>query len=96
MNMEDDNEVSSFKELGVCEQLVEACDNLGWKTPSKIQALVLPHALEGVPFEFSATRFCIGRCLFYWIIISGLLAFFTLVFDCFIYKLSYRLSFNTL
>ncbi|KAL8117988.1 hypothetical protein AgCh_015764 [Apium graveolens] len=47
MNMEDDKEVSSFKELGVCEQLVEACDNLGWKTPSKIQALVLPHALEG-------------------------------------------------
>ena len=48
MNMEDDKEVSSFKELGVCEQLLEACDNLGWKTPSKIQALVLPHAFEGM------------------------------------------------
>lgn len=46
--MEEDNEeLRSFKDLGVCEQLVEACDSLGWKNPSKIQALVLPHALEG-------------------------------------------------
>ncbi|KAL6504245.1 DEAD-box ATP-dependent RNA helicase 10 [Orobanche gracilis] len=47
MNMEDEKETGSFKELGVCEQLLEACDNLGWKTPSKIQALVLPHAFQG-------------------------------------------------
>nr|XP_017221048.1 PREDICTED: DEAD-box ATP-dependent RNA helicase 10-like isoform X4 [Daucus carota subsp. sativus] len=47
MNMEDEKEVRSFKELGVCEQLLEACDNLGWRTPSKIQALVLAHAFEG-------------------------------------------------
>ncbi|XAR68451.1 RNA helicase [Bertholletia excelsa] len=40
-------EVKSFKDLGVCEQLVEACDNLGWKQPSKIQAEAIPHALEG-------------------------------------------------
>lgn len=67
MNMEDDKEVSSFKELGVCEQLVEACDSLGWKTPSKIQALVLPHALEGMPFVgyfFSYSFFCVGHVCF--------------------------------
>lgn len=46
--MEDDNqEAVSFKSLGVCEQLVEACENLGWKTPSKIQVEAIPHALEG-------------------------------------------------
>lgn len=37
----------SFKDFGVCEQLVEACANLGWASPTKIQALVLPHAFEG-------------------------------------------------
>ncbi|CAH1426206.1 unnamed protein product [Lactuca virosa] len=46
--MEDDKEeVKSFKELGLVEQLVEACDSLGWKNPSKIQAEAIPHALEG-------------------------------------------------
>nr|CAN66431.1 hypothetical protein VITISV_041393 [Vitis vinifera] len=44
---EDNKEVKSFKDLGICEQLVEACENLGWKTPSKIQAEAIPHALEG-------------------------------------------------
>jgi hypothetical protein len=37
----------TFKDLGVCDQLVEACENLGWKIPSKIQAEVIPHALNG-------------------------------------------------
>lgn len=37
----------TFKDLGVCDQLVEACENLGWKNPSKIQAEVIPHALHG-------------------------------------------------
>ncbi|KAI3698796.1 hypothetical protein L2E82_42624 [Cichorium intybus] len=46
--MEDDKEeVKSFKELGVVEKLIEACDCLGWKNPSKIQAEAIPHALEG-------------------------------------------------
>ncbi|RVW75371.1 DEAD-box ATP-dependent RNA helicase 10 [Vitis vinifera] len=45
---EDNKEVKSFKDLGICEQLVEACENLGWKTPSKIQAEAIPHALEGL------------------------------------------------
>ncbi|XP_060200967.1 DEAD-box ATP-dependent RNA helicase 10-like [Lycium barbarum] len=44
---ESKEEMKSFKELGVCDQLIEACDNLGWKTPSKIQAEAMPHAFEG-------------------------------------------------
>ncbi|KAJ7948954.1 DEAD-box ATP-dependent RNA helicase [Quillaja saponaria] len=44
---EDNEEVKSFSDLGICEQLVDACDRLGWKNPSKIQAEALPHALEG-------------------------------------------------
>lgn len=47
--MEEENreEVKSFKELGVCEPLVEACGKLGWEAPTKIQAEAIPHALEG-------------------------------------------------
>ncbi|XP_042496587.1 DEAD-box ATP-dependent RNA helicase 10-like isoform X2 [Macadamia integrifolia] len=46
--MAEENEVTqTFKGLGVCEELAEVCDNLGWKTPSKIQAEAIPHALQG-------------------------------------------------
>ncbi|XP_009603499.1 DEAD-box ATP-dependent RNA helicase 10-like isoform X3 [Nicotiana tomentosiformis] len=44
---ESKEEAKSFKELGVSDQLIEACDNLGWKTPSKIQVEAIPHAFEG-------------------------------------------------
>ncbi|VVA90726.1 unnamed protein product [Arabis nemorensis] len=37
----------TFAELGVREELVKACERLGWKIPSKIQAEALPYALEG-------------------------------------------------
>uniref|UniRef100_A0A803THB5 RNA helicase n=1 Tax=Anolis carolinensis TaxID=28377 RepID=A0A803THB5_ANOCA len=37
----------SFKELGVTEVLCEACDQLGWKTPTKIQVESIPLALQG-------------------------------------------------
>ncbi|XP_062144526.1 DEAD-box ATP-dependent RNA helicase 10 isoform X2 [Alnus glutinosa] len=37
----------TFKDLGVSDQLIEACENLGWKNPSKIQAEAIPHALDG-------------------------------------------------
>ncbi|VVB09865.1 unnamed protein product [Arabis nemorensis] len=40
-------EVKTFAELGLREELVKACDRLGWKNPSKIQAEALPYALEG-------------------------------------------------
>ncbi|XP_030457077.1 DEAD-box ATP-dependent RNA helicase 10-like isoform X1 [Syzygium oleosum] len=44
---EETEEVKTFKELGICEQLLEACDTLGWKNPTKIQVEAIPHALEG-------------------------------------------------
>ncbi|KAI6704094.1 hypothetical protein NL676_013230 [Syzygium grande] len=44
---EEKEEVKTFKELGICERLLEACDTLGWKNPTKIQVEAIPHALEG-------------------------------------------------
>ncbi|WCJ31285.1 ATP-dependent rRNA helicase RRP3 [Euphorbia peplus] len=44
---EEKEEVKTFKDLGICDELVEACDNLNWKNPTKIQVEALPHALEG-------------------------------------------------
>lgn len=38
---------TSFKSLGVCDALVEACDNLGWSSATRIQEKVLPDALKG-------------------------------------------------
>ena len=43
---------SKFAELGICEDLVEACDLMGWnwKEPARIQAEgrpAIPHALQG-------------------------------------------------
>ncbi|XP_051141462.1 DEAD-box ATP-dependent RNA helicase 10-like [Andrographis paniculata] len=45
--MAEEKEDRSFKDLGVNEQLAEACDVLGWKTPTKIQVESIPVALEG-------------------------------------------------
>lgn len=45
--VEEEEEVHTFASLGVCEQLTEACDALGWKKPSAIQVQSLPLALEG-------------------------------------------------
>ncbi|CAO2148870.1 unnamed protein product [Urochloa humidicola] len=36
-----------FAELGICKELVEACDLMGWKEPTRIQAEAIPHALQG-------------------------------------------------
>uniref|UniRef100_A0A493TIJ3 Probable ATP-dependent RNA helicase DDX47 n=1 Tax=Anas platyrhynchos platyrhynchos TaxID=8840 RepID=A0A493TIJ3_ANAPP len=49
---EEDEEVAgaapqSFKELGVTDVLCEACDQLGWKVPTKIQVEAIPVALQG-------------------------------------------------
>lgn len=38
---------TKFDSLGLTETLVEACDRLGWKTATRIQASVLPEALQG-------------------------------------------------
>ncbi|KAG9459456.1 hypothetical protein H6P81_003964 [Aristolochia fimbriata] len=45
--MADFEEDKTFKSLGLCDPLAEACESLGWKAPSKIQAEAIPHALEG-------------------------------------------------
>ncbi|KAL3649381.1 DEAD-box ATP-dependent RNA helicase 10 [Castilleja foliolosa] len=45
--MAEENVEKSFKDLGVNEQLAEACDDLGWKNPTKIQVEAIPVALEG-------------------------------------------------
>ncbi|KAI9096943.1 P-loop containing nucleoside triphosphate hydrolase protein [Phlyctochytrium arcticum] len=37
----------TFASLGLLPQLVEACADVGYKTPSEIQREALPHALEG-------------------------------------------------
>lgn len=38
---------ASFKFLGVCEALCDACEKLGWKNATRIQEKVLPDALKG-------------------------------------------------
>jgi len=43
----DDGAVSSFKDLGINDVLCEACSQLGWKAPTKIQMESIPLALEG-------------------------------------------------
>ncbi|XP_030333959.1 probable ATP-dependent RNA helicase DDX47 isoform X2 [Strigops habroptila] len=40
-------EPRSFKDLGVTDVLCEACDQLGWKMPTKIQIEAIPVALQG-------------------------------------------------
>ncbi|XP_071391144.1 probable ATP-dependent RNA helicase DDX47 isoform X2 [Centroberyx affinis] len=44
---ENDEAVKTFKDLGVTEVLCEACDQLGWKSPTKIQIEAIPVALQG-------------------------------------------------
>lgn len=50
MEQESDKKLVTFKDLGVCDQLVEACEELKWKTPTKIQVEAIPHALAGICF----------------------------------------------
>ncbi|XP_042420512.1 DEAD-box ATP-dependent RNA helicase 10-like [Zingiber officinale] len=45
--MEEDGSPQTFKTLGLKEELVEACEILGWKAPTKIQIEAIPFALEG-------------------------------------------------
>ncbi|XP_013385952.1 probable ATP-dependent RNA helicase DDX47 isoform X1 [Lingula anatina] len=44
---EETSKSSTFKELGVCDVLCEACEQLKWKEPSKIQKEAIPVALTG-------------------------------------------------
>uniref|UniRef100_A0A3Q3WG41 RNA helicase n=1 Tax=Mola mola TaxID=94237 RepID=A0A3Q3WG41_MOLML len=47
INCENDETVKTFKDLGVTEVLCEACNQLGWKSPTKIQIEAIPVALQG-------------------------------------------------
>jgi len=40
-------DILSFKELGVCDELCQACEALGWKLPTAIQQQSLPYTLKG-------------------------------------------------
>ncbi|KAK9923986.1 hypothetical protein M0R45_032377 [Rubus argutus] len=42
-----EEETTSFKSLGLCDQLLEAVDELQWKSPTPIQVETIPHALQG-------------------------------------------------
>nr|XP_025957999.1 probable ATP-dependent RNA helicase DDX47 isoform X2 [Dromaius novaehollandiae] len=44
---EEEQQQRSFKDLGVTDVLCEACDQLGWKAPTKIQVEAIPVALQG-------------------------------------------------
>lgn len=52
MAAEEEN-TTSFKSLGLCDQLVEAVAELQWKSPTPIQAEVLPPALQGCSHSVS-------------------------------------------
>lgn len=39
-------QASTFAELGVCDELCDACEKLGYKAPTPIQCEALPHALK--------------------------------------------------
>lgn len=43
-----EHHASTFADLGVCPELVDACDALGWKQPTKIQVEAIPYALKGM------------------------------------------------
>lgn len=41
------DKTKTFKDLGVCDELIESCEKLGYKHPSKIQCESLPYTLKG-------------------------------------------------
>lgn len=46
-NNDGEERPKTFAELGVCEQLADACISLGWKAPTPIQVNAIPLALAG-------------------------------------------------
>lgn len=42
-----DNEIVTFRDLGIVETLCEAIDGVGWKSPTEIQKQSIPEALNG-------------------------------------------------
>ncbi|CAK5025558.1 unnamed protein product [Meloidogyne enterolobii] len=46
-NNDNNDEIGTFKELGINEELCSACERIGWKKPMPIQQKVIPIALKG-------------------------------------------------
>uniref|UniRef100_A0A914MA17 RNA helicase n=1 Tax=Meloidogyne incognita TaxID=6306 RepID=A0A914MA17_MELIC len=46
-NTDNNDEIETFKELGINEELCSACERIGWKKPMPIQQKVIPIALKG-------------------------------------------------
>lgn len=44
---EEQETAKTFQELGIIEQLCEACETMGYKAPTPIQSQAIPLALEG-------------------------------------------------
>lgn len=44
---EEEEQSKTFRDLGIIDSLCEACDNLGYKTATPIQAQSIPLALQG-------------------------------------------------
>jgi ATP-dependent RNA helicase DDX47/RRP3 len=43
-----DEEGKSFLDLGVCDELCDACGRMSWKAPTNIQVQAIPYLLEGM------------------------------------------------
>lgn len=69
LKMAEEKEVKTFKELGLRDELVEACENVGWKIPSKIQAEAIPHALEGLLNVTIVLRLAYSDWELFWMIL---------------------------
>ncbi len=39
--------MSAFEELGVCPEIIRACDEQGWSLPTAVQAEAVPLILGG-------------------------------------------------
>ncbi|XP_021828603.1 DEAD-box ATP-dependent RNA helicase 10 [Prunus avium] len=47
MATDEEKQTTTFKTLGICEELVDACQKLGWTVPTPIQVESMPAALDG-------------------------------------------------
>ncbi|PWV11639.1 putative ATP-dependent DEAD/H RNA helicase [Trypanosoma cruzi] len=43
----EESKCTSFKTLGLCEELISACAEAGWQNPTRIQAATIPVVKEG-------------------------------------------------
>lgn len=50
---EEESKPTTFKALGVCDEVCEACDGLKWSAPTQIQAESIPHLVKGTACECS-------------------------------------------